>query len=103
MADNKDRFDYFCEGIHEAADEFDGFDENQHSLTLIVMNRQTHALNSFALGTDEMAVLAFATQMYLDAGFAHIIKESYALMKQWKQKDRQDLEDAIRSHANPTV
>ena len=94
--ENKDRFDYFCGGIHEAVETFDGFDDGQNSLTCIAVNLRSQSDNSFTRGSKASAIFSFALKMYTDKQFLDVIKRAYAMQKQW----REDYEKELREHIN---
>lgn len=94
--ESKDRFDYFCGGLHDAVESFDGFDDGQNSITVVALNLHSLSDNSFARGTKASAIFSFAMRMYNDNDFLDVIKQSYAMQKKW----REDYEKELREHIN---
>ena len=92
---DKDRFDNFCGGLHEAVESFDGFDEEHNSLIVISTNVNTDRDNSFSRGNKEMAVFSLAMRMSLDEEFRDVVKKAYSVYKKWQNDYENELRDKI--------
>lgn len=98
--ESKDRFDYFCGGLHEAVESFDGFDDGQNSITVVALNLHGLSDNSFARGTKASAIFSFAMRMYNDNDFLDVIKQSYAMQKKWREEYNKELREHINQLHN---
>lgn len=98
--ENKDRFDYFCGGLHEAVESFDGFDDGQNSITVVAVNLHGQSDHSFARGTKASAIFSFAMRMYNDNDFLDVIKQSYAMQKKWREEYNKELREHLSSLQN---
>lgn len=101
--ESKDRFDYFCGGLHEAVESFDGFDDGQNSITVVAVNLHGQNDHSFARGTKASAIFSFAMRMYNDNEFLDVIKQSYAMQKKWREEYRQELHEHLNKLQNGEV